>query len=41
MYLPENKALKKEVLQEAHESRFVVHRRSTEILWDLKSLTSS
>lgn len=36
MYLLNNKILKNEVLNEAHESRFVVHLRSTKMYKDLK-----
>lgn len=35
MYLPEKKTLKEEVLREAHESRFVVHPRNTQMYIDL------
>lgn len=35
MYMPDDKALKKEVLREAHELRFVVHPRSTKMHKDL------
>lgn len=35
MYLPEEKTLKEEVLREAHESRFVVHPRNTQMYIDL------
>jgi hypothetical protein len=34
--LPEDKALKEEILREAYESRFTVHPRSTKIFQDLK-----
>jgi hypothetical protein len=36
MYLPDNKALKEEVLREAYESSFAVHPRSTKMYKDLK-----
>lgn len=36
IYLPEDKALKEEILREAYESRFTVHPRSTKIFQDLK-----
>jgi len=36
MYLPRDKALKNEVLQEAHESRLATHLWSTKIYRDLK-----
>ena len=36
MYLPDNQPLKREVLQEAHESRFATHPGSTKMYRDLK-----
>lgn len=38
MYLLENKALKNEILQEAHKSIFATHPRSTMMYQDLKDL---
>jgi len=35
MYLLEDKTLKEELLKEAHESRFVVHPKSTKMYKDL------
>jgi len=36
IYLPEDKALKDEVLREVHESRFATHHGSTKMYRDLK-----
>ena len=36
MYLPDDQPLKREVLQEAHESRFTTHPGSTKMYRDLK-----
>lgn len=36
MYLPNNKTLKNEVLNEAHESWLIVHSKSTKMYKDLK-----
>jgi len=36
MYVPDNKALKQKLLQEAHESKFTVHPGSTKMYQDMK-----
>jgi hypothetical protein len=36
MYVPDNKALKKKLLREAHESKFIVHPGSTKMYQDMK-----
>jgi len=36
MYVPDNKALKKNLLRKAHESKFTVHPTSTKMYQDLK-----
>ena len=36
MYSPDDETLKREVLQEAHESRFATHPKSTKMYQDLK-----
>jgi hypothetical protein len=38
MYLINDKAFKKEILKQAHKSRFIVHPGSTKIYKDLKEL---
>jgi hypothetical protein len=36
MFVPDNKALKQKLLQEAHESKFIVHSGSTKMYQDMK-----